>query len=199
MTFADTTFDNDWSDSTRPRSRDRERDDLWLLLRAKLDAVDPMPRAISGETTANPDQRIEETIDWDDALGRCTDRGGVVGLIRLSGFRATADRIAYLLEIENDFDEDEAPIAMPSLKGFADFLRKERRLEPPSETSVSPDGTLVAGWHYGPNRHLAIKFLDEQTARFASIAPSRLGPTRTRSINGTAPRSSRPASRSSTS
>ena len=149
MTFADATFDDDWPTSTRPRPRARERGDPWRLLQAKLDALETIRHALSKETTTTPDQRIEETIDWDDALAWCTDRGGIVGLIRLSGFRATANRIAYLLEIETDFDEDDAPIAMPSLKGFADFLRKERRLEPPGEISVSPDGSLVGEWHYG--------------------------------------------------
>ena len=186
MTFADVTFDDDWPTSTRPRPRDRERDDPWLLLQAKLEALEAIRGLLRKETTTIPDQGIEETIDWDDALARCKDRGGIVGLVRLSGLKATADRVAYLLEVENDLDEDEAPIAMSSLKGFADFLRKERRLEPPSEISISPDGSLIAEWHYGPNRHLAIKFLDEEMARFASIAPSRLEPAGTRSINGTA-------------
>ncbi len=115
------------------------------------------------------------------------ERGGVVALLRLSGLDKIADRIFELLELENDLEEDEEPIALASLKGFGDFLRKERKLQRPIMITLSSDGCLVAEWHYQPNSHLAIKFLDEQLAKFASIAPIRPGATQTLSLNGTAP------------
>ena len=180
MTFLDATFDEDLVGSTSPRLESDERADPWRILGARLDAV---PR----DVTTSPDQEVGERLDWDDALTRCTERSSVVALIRLSGFDEISDRVSYLLQLEEHLEENEEPIDLAALKGFADFMRKERRLEPPSEISVDPDGHIIAEWHYGSNRHLAIEFLDEQMTRFASIAPTRLTAALTRGLNGTAP------------
>ena len=180
MTFLDPTFDNAWDDTTSPLPAVRDWLNPWVFFTARLDAL-PQDGA------TEPNLNFGQQLDWEDTLERCTDRGGIVALIRMLGFQDIADRIAQLLEFEADLEPDEMPINLASLKGFADFLRKERRLEHPAQLSVAPDGFLIAEWHYGSNRHLAIKFLDREIAKFASIAPSRSDSARTRSINGTAP------------
>lgn len=193
MTFLETAD----QDSDEPTGAQRRIQDEPSVVRRRI--VDQIIKIVRDEVKAiykdiedvsTPQKEAESAspkLDWDNALERCNERSEVIPLIRLSGFDKVADQIVHLLGQEDALEPEDSPLILHSLKGCANFLRKERRLEHPAVLTISPDGSLVAEWHYGSNRHLAVKFVNEHTARFASIAPTRSRPDQTRSLSGTVP------------
>lgn len=184
--MTDTYYEDALVARTSTRSAVAEKSDVWKILHAKLMSLQG-PGVWPTHGATNLDLEPKLGIDWEEILDTCTERETVVALLNLTGMTEIGERISNLIRLEADFDQDEVPLRLESLKGFADFVRHEKGVAPPATITLSPDGNLSAEWHYGSNRHLAIKFLDESWTMFASIAPARSQPSRTKRLYGRVP------------
>lgn len=108
-------------------------------------------------------------------------------LLRVSGFKHTADRLRYLQTLARN-DPDEPSMVIDSLKALVAFLTAERSLPDP-EIGISPDGLAQIEWRIPPNGIVAMEFLSTSLIRFAALSAStQHGDIRLR-VNGTLPRS----------
>ncbi len=88
----------------------------------------------------------------------------IVAELEAHGLRAAAERISYLLSLDDD-DTDEAPIDRRSLRALADLLTGEPRLSRP-RIGVGPDGLMHAEWA-ATDGLLAMEFLPDGVIRFS--------------------------------
>lgn len=94
-----------------------------------------------------------------------------IAIVRLVGFKKTADRLQELNQAKEDLDEGEEPLNLGALRNFAVFLNAYPEFREP-RLGLAADGTITAEWEYGPSRRLAIKFsVAPQEIVFAVIAP----------------------------
>lgn len=89
----------------------------------------------------------------------------IVAELEAHGLGAAAERISYLLSLDDD-DPDEAPIDRRSLGALAALLRGEPRLSRP-RIGVGPDGLMHAEWAAARDGLLAMEFLPDGIVRFS--------------------------------
>ena len=122
-------------------------------------------------------------VDWRHAVEDAEDVRSLIALLRLAGLTEIADRIASLSKPGEDLEDDEEPASIESIRALALSIRALIGLGEPLIGLMSK-GALVAEWLLAPDKHLAMKFVDEARVTFALIAPAKGGPDRAR-LNGT--------------
>ena len=91
-----------------------------------------------------------------------------VGILRLKGLDAAADRLSYLQRV-TESEPGEPSIQIGSMRCLAQFLITERRLHPP-RIGVNPGGLLQVEWRPEAGGILAMWFLQDGNIQFAAAA-----------------------------
>ena len=127
------------------------------------------------------------SLPWESMIAGVTTHDEILLLLRVSGFKHTADRLRYLQNLARK-DPDEPSMVIDSMRALVGFLTTERSLPDP-EIGISPNGLAQIEWRIPPDGILAMEFLPTSLIRFAAVSESaQHGDTRLR-VNGTLPRS----------
>ena len=140
---------------------------------------------VPGASTA-AQMGVTPRLAWQPQLDTASMHEEIVGILRVFGLDAVADRLNYLRCLADD-DPEEPSIEIESLRALACFLMSERQLPDP-QIGVTPNGFIQIGWPVRSNGILAMEFLPSGLIRFAAISgPARIGDERLR-VNGTLPK-----------
>ena len=108
----------------------------------------------------------DSLLKWQ--LSRTNKYEDFVGILRLRGLDAAADRLSYL-QRATESEPGEPSIQIGSMRCLAQFLITERLLHPP-RIGVNPSGLLQVEWRPEAGGILAMWFLQDGNIQFAAAA-----------------------------
>jgi hypothetical protein len=124
-------------------------------------------------------------VDWRSAIADSDSIQSLLALLHLAALHEIAQRIADLSEPGEALEKDEKPASIDAIKAFALSIRDFLGLGEPL-IGLSEDGNLVAEWFIARDKHIALKFLQDDRVAFALIAPGAGTSGRAR-LSGTGP------------
>ncbi len=112
-----------------------------------------------------------QSVPWEPLVSSDATENDIIGVLRLGGLRAVADRLVYLQGAAGD-DPEEEPMALESLRKLAMFLISERQLRDP-QIGISPGGLLLAQWRLPLGGIVVMKFLLSGLIQYAAISDTK--------------------------
>jgi hypothetical protein len=121
------------------------------------------------QDTLLPKRLIE--VDFLRYLGIITNEAGAIAIARLAGFGDTANRLGQILLFQEEFEPDEQPLSLSSLKQFIRFLLEHRGVKEPSIV-VTDRGNVKAIWEYSEKQIFWIEFYPSGDVRYLAFVPN---------------------------